>query len=64
MEDAVKLAKENHTAVLIVGLSSEWEAEGSDRPTMDLPARQHELIEKVWNVFGLPRTEVSLTYSP
>ncbi|KAG8904325.1 hypothetical protein FRB99_001910 [Tulasnella sp. 403] len=47
MEDAVKLAKESDVAVVIAGLTSEWEAEGSDRPTMDLPGRQHELIQKV-----------------
>ncbi|KAG8948268.1 hypothetical protein FRC04_009906 [Tulasnella sp. 424] len=47
VEDAVTLAKNSDAAILVVGLTSEWEAEGSDRPTMDLPARQHELIEKV-----------------
>lgn len=34
-------------ALLIVGLTSEWEAEGSDRPTLSLPARQHELISSI-----------------
>ncbi|KAG8996030.1 hypothetical protein FRB93_000992 [Tulasnella sp. JGI-2019a] len=47
MQAAVDLAKESDVAVIIAGLTSEWEAEGSDRPTADLPGRQHELIEKV-----------------
>lgn len=48
MQAAVDLARESDVAVIVAGLTSEWEAEGSDRPTADLPGRQHELIEKVW----------------
>ncbi|KAG8855137.1 hypothetical protein FRB96_007175 [Tulasnella sp. 330] len=47
MQAAVDLAKESDVVVVVAGLTSEWEAEGSDRPTADLPGRQHELIEKV-----------------
>ncbi|KAG9014376.1 hypothetical protein FRB94_012782 [Tulasnella sp. JGI-2019a] len=56
MQAAVDLAKESDVAVIVAGLTSEWEAEGSDRPTLDLPARQHELIQKVIEVN--PRTIV------
>lgn len=47
IEEAVQLAKDSDVAVLVVGLSSDWDAEGSDRPSLDLPCRQHELIQKV-----------------
>lgn len=47
MQAAVDLAKESDVVVIVAGLTSEWEAEGSDRTTADLPGRQHELIEKV-----------------
>ena len=30
-----------------VGTSNEWESEGADRTTMDLPGAQAELIERV-----------------
>ncbi|KAG8851519.1 hypothetical protein FRB96_009192 [Tulasnella sp. 330] len=56
MQAAVDLAKGSDVAVVVAGLTSEWEAEGADRPTMDLPARQHELIQKV--IEANPRTVV------
>lgn len=33
MQAAVDLAKESDVAVVVAGLTAEWEAEGSDRPT-------------------------------
>ncbi|KDQ12273.1 glycoside hydrolase family 3 protein [Botryobasidium botryosum FD-172 SS1] len=47
IKDAVALAKDSDVAILVVGLTHEWEAEGADRPTLSLPGRQDELIAKV-----------------
>ncbi len=47
MRKAVELARRSDVPVIVAGLTSEWEAEGSDRPTLDLPGRQHELIRRV-----------------
>jgi beta-glucosidase len=44
--------------LLFVGLNGEWDTEGQDRPHMDLPSRQNELIERVAAVN--PRTVVVL----
>ncbi len=53
MQAAVDLARQSDVAIVVGGLTAEWEAEGSDRSTMDLPGRQHELIEKVREVRSL-----------
>lgn len=47
IEDAVKLATEVDCPIVITGLSSDWEYEGSDRTTLSLPGRVDELINKV-----------------
>ena len=47
IENAVKLAAASDVAVVVVGLSPEWESEGFDRPTLDMPGRQNELIARV-----------------
>jgi beta-glucosidase len=39
IENAVQLARESDRAVLIVGLNSDWESEGFDRPNLALPGR-------------------------
>jgi len=44
---AVELAARADTVVLVVGSSSEWESEGNDRDSLDLPNGQDELIERV-----------------
>ena len=33
--------------MVVAGLSPEWEAEGFDRPTLDMPGRQNELITRL-----------------
>lgn len=47
MEAAVAAARAADTSVLVVGLNQDWESESYDRPTLDLPLRTNELIEKV-----------------
>ncbi|HTH07069.1 MAG TPA: glycoside hydrolase family 3 C-terminal domain-containing protein, partial [Ilumatobacteraceae bacterium] len=56
MERAVAAAATASTAVIVVGTTSDWETEGEDRTTMDLPGRQDELIQRVAAVN--PRTIV------
>jgi len=46
-DEAVALARRADAAIIVVGNSSRLESEGFDRPTMDLPAGQDELIEAV-----------------
>ncbi|KDQ17192.1 glycoside hydrolase family 3 protein [Botryobasidium botryosum FD-172 SS1] len=47
IQDAASLAKESDAAVLVVGLTHEWESESYDRTTLALPGRQDELIKQV-----------------
>lgn len=47
IERAAALAARADVALLFVGTSEEWESEGFDRPHMDLPGQQAELVEKV-----------------
>lgn len=58
LQEAVEAAKKADVAVVIVGLDAEWESEGYDRQTMDLPSdgSQDRLIEAV--VRSNPRTVV------
>lgn len=58
LREAADAAKEADVAVLVVGLDAEWESEGYDRQTMDLPKNgsQDRLIEAV--LAANPRTIV------
>lgn len=56
LERAVEAARRADAAVVVVGTNDEWETEGSDRTTMDLPGRQNELVQRV--VAANPRTAV------
>jgi beta-glucosidase len=47
LERAVALAASADKALLFVGLNGEWDGEGMDRPDIDLPGRQNELIARV-----------------
>ncbi|KAJ8488421.1 hypothetical protein ONZ51_g3578 [Trametes cubensis] len=47
MASAVKLAEEADAAIVVVGLNADWETEGYDRTTLDLPGRTDELVRKV-----------------
>jgi beta-glucosidase len=46
-EEAVDLARKSDAAIVMVGYSAQLESEGFDRPSMDLPEGQDELIEAV-----------------
>ena len=47
LDRAVAAAAAADAAVLVVGTTGEWESEGGDRPSMDLPGRQDELVRRV-----------------
>jgi len=53
---AVAAAADAEVAVVMVGTNADWETEGEDRTTMDLPGRQDELVRRVAAVN--PRTVV------
>jgi beta-glucosidase len=56
LERAVAAAAGADVAVVVVGLDSEWESEGHDRPDLSLPGGQGELVERV--AAANPRTVV------
>lgn len=47
MQRAVEVAKSVDQVLLCVGLNSDWEAEGYDRPHMDLPKAVDELVHAI-----------------
>ncbi|MCU1599712.1 MAG: glycoside hydrolase family 3 domain protein, partial [Frankiales bacterium] len=56
LERAVAAAAAADVAVVVVGTSDEWESEGHDRTSMDLPGDQDELVRRVCE--ANPRTVV------
>jgi len=58
MGDALKAAAAADAVVMVVGTNSDWESEGHDRKSMDLPGEQNELIRRVCATN--PRTVVCL----
>lgn len=45
--DAVELARASDVAIVYAGRSGEWDTEGNDLPSIELPGRQDELIAAV-----------------
>ncbi|TFK42861.1 glycoside hydrolase family 3 protein [Crucibulum laeve] len=58
IEEAVTLAQNADAVVIVAGLSPEWESEGFDRPTLQLPGLQDKLITRVAK--GNPNTVVCI----
>ncbi len=58
MDRAVAAAAAADAVVLVLGLDADWETEGEDRGSMDLPGGQHELARRV--VEANPATVVLL----
>ncbi|MFM2073058.1 MAG: hypothetical protein RLZZ623_3322 [Actinomycetota bacterium] len=48
--DAVDLAASADLSIVIVGTNDDWESEGWDRDSLDLPGRQDELVHAVASV--------------
>lgn len=47
IQAAVDLAARSDVAIVVAGLTREWESEGFDRPDLELVGRQNELIARV-----------------
>lgn len=47
MTEAVDAAARADLSVVVVGTNDDWECEGWDRETLDLPGRQNELVARV-----------------
>lgn len=58
IEEAVRLAEKSQAAVIFAGLPDEFESEGVDRNTLEMPENQNALIEAVAKV--QPNTVVVL----
>lgn len=56
LQRAVAAARAADAVVLVVGTNDDWESEGEDRASMDLPGRQDELVDAV--LAANPRTVV------
>ncbi|MDH3704759.1 MAG: glycoside hydrolase family 3 C-terminal domain-containing protein [Acidimicrobiia bacterium] len=56
IDRAVSVAADADAAVVVVGTNDDWETEGNDRASMDLPGEQAELIRRV--AAANPRTVV------
>ena len=50
MQEAIDMAREADAVVLIVGTNSDWETEGNDRSSLQLPANQDELVTKICEI--------------
>lgn len=46
-EEAIKLAQKSEIAVIFAGLTENYESEGMDRKTLELPQNQNKLIEEI-----------------
>ena len=47
IRQAVEIARDADVAIVAVGTSEEWEMEGGDRPTIELPGDQVALVEAI-----------------
>ncbi|NHZ72146.1 MAG: beta-glucosidase [Aquificales bacterium] len=50
IQAAVDLASQADVAIVVAGLTAEWESEGFDRPDLELVGKQNELIARVAEV--------------
>ncbi|KZO92432.1 glycoside hydrolase family 3 protein [Calocera viscosa TUFC12733] len=49
IHDAVEIAKAADAVIVVVGLNGDWESEGYDRKTLELPKRTNDLVAAVAN---------------
>ncbi len=47
MDHAVEAARDADVSIVVVGTNHDWECEGWDRATLDLPGEQNELVRRV-----------------
>ena len=46
-KEAIKIAKENEVVIIFAGLTENYESEGMDRTTLELPQNQNKLIKEI-----------------
>lgn len=49
-EEAIKLAQKSEIVVIFAGLTENYESEGMDRTTLELPQNQNKLIEEICEI--------------
>ena len=49
-EEAIKLAQKSEIAVIFAGLTENYESEGMDRTTLELPQNQNKLIKEICKI--------------
>lgn len=49
-KEAIEIAKQNKTVVIFAGLTENYESEGVDRTTLNMPENQNKLIEEISKV--------------
>lgn len=47
IQEAVALAAKSDVVIFVGGLTPEWESEGFDRPTLDMPGLQNQTIARL-----------------
>ena len=50
LNEAINIAKKNEIAIVFVGLTENFEAEGVDRESLNIPENQNRLIEEIYKV--------------
>lgn len=63
ISEAVGLARVSDYVVVVIGLNEEWESEGYDRQTMDLPGKQDELVRSLLEAVDRPESIIVVNQS-
>ena len=50
LEAAKKIAKDSDAVILLVGTNSDWETEGNDRNSLELPCSQDDLVNQITKI--------------
>ena len=50
LDEAKKLAESADILIVVAGTNSDWETEGHDRKSLELPCKQDELINQITNI--------------
>lgn len=63
ISDAVEIADQCDYTIAVIGLNDEWESEGYDRQSMELPGRQNELVETLLSETAHPENVIIVSQS-
>ena len=50
MNEAINIAKKNESVLIFIGLTEDFESEGADRKSLNIPENQNRLIEEIYKV--------------